>query len=188
MFLRPRKEREQNWNTCTYIQPSHRRPLPQPEVTAHQHVGVEEVQAFFPPWQTLRRFFVHQSHENTQQHRTYLITVVTGKFTEHVLGASHGASHTLDHLILTTTLVARALLQPLDRGENRFRKGWTHATEWEHRDLSLGPSKPKLSTSHLSAHSLLHPDSCQQSVVTPLTLLFTSSSPSAAVLLITHLF
>lgn len=35
--------------------------------------------------------------------------VVTGKFTEHLLGASHGASHTLDCSILTTTLVAQAL-------------------------------------------------------------------------------
>lgn len=114
--------------------------------------------------------------------------VGTGKFTEHLLGASHGASCTLDCSILTTTLAAQALLRPLDRGENRLRKGQTQATEWQRRDLSLGPSKPALSTSNCSAHSLLHPDSCQQSVVTPLTLLLTSSSSSAAVLLITHLF
>lgn len=30
--------------------------------------------------------------------------VVTGKFTEHLLCASHDASHTLDCLIFTTTL------------------------------------------------------------------------------------
>ena len=44
--------------------------------------------------------------------------VITGNFTEHLLGASHGASHTLGCLILTITLVGQALLQPLYRGEN----------------------------------------------------------------------
>lgn len=70
--------------------------------------------------------------------------VITGNFTEHLLGASHGASHTSDSLILTITLVGQALLQPLYRGEKlRFSKREKQATEWQHRGLNLGPSTSK---------------------------------------------